>query len=301
MNFQFVQNRFKIDEILFHSAYNLLMNIITQLKAKKHFSHNETVLAQYILKEKSAVLSMSAYALAKATYTSPAAVIRLCKRIGLSGYQEFKIRFSAELEQASRDRFDIDANLPFHPDDNIREISLKLEQLTASSLLEARGLISSMEKDFLNAADLMMNAAHIVLFGVGDAYMAGLAFHARMMRAGFTNVLTSPVYGEQRHLASSLTPHDCALVLSYSGSTEQTLESARVLKENNVPLIALTSNADGELASLADISLFLPDREKKYQRYVNFFSQACMEYYMNVLYSWYFIHKYDDITKIKID
>ena len=45
------------------------------------------------------------------------------------------------------------------------------------------------------------------------------------------NVLTSPVYGEQRHLASTLSGHDCALVLSYSGSTEQTLKSARVLNE----------------------------------------------------------------------
>lgn len=301
MNFQFVKDHFKIDEILFHSEYNLLMNIIRQLKAEKNFSHNETILAQYMLSAKSAVLSMSAAELAAATYTSPAAVIRLCKRIGLSGFQEFKIRFSAELEQADRDRFDIDVNLPFHPDDDIREISLKLEKLTASSLTEARGMITSMEKEFLKAADLMMNASHIVLFGVGDAYMAGLAFQARLMRAGFMNVLTSPVYGEQRHLASTLSPQDCALVLSYSGSTEQTLESARVLNENNVPMIALTSNADGELATLADISLFLPDREKKYQRYANFFSQACMEYYLNVLYSWYFIHKYDDITKIRID
>lgn len=277
------------------------MKIIRQLKSQSGFSHNEKTIAAYILEHKSGILSMSAAELAKATFTSPAAVIRLCKRIGLSGYQEFKILFSAELEQSAREKTDIDANLPFHPGDSFRDTALKLEKLTASSLAEARSMISMQEKEFLRASDLLLKSSHIVIFGIGDAYVAGLAFQARMMRAGFHHVLTSPVYGEQRHLAASLSQHDCALVLSYSGSTETTLESARALKENHVPVIALTSNTEGELASLADIALFLPDREKKYQRYANFFSQACMEYCLNVLYSWYFVNHYEDITKIKID
>ena len=75
------------------------MKIIRQLEEQNGFTHNEQVIAGYILKQKYKILSLSAAALARETYTSPAAVIRLCQRIGLSGYQEFKIRFSAELEQ----------------------------------------------------------------------------------------------------------------------------------------------------------------------------------------------------------
>lgn len=292
---------FKIDEILFQNTYNRIMKIIKQLEDKHGFSYNEKIIADYILEQKSKVLSMSAAELAEKTYTSPAAVIRLCKRIGLSGYQEFKILFSAQLEQHTQQSASVDANLPFHADDGIREISVKLEKLTAESLHEARSMISSMEKEFSKAGEYLMNARHTVIFGVGDAFVSGLAFQARMMRAGFSQFLTSPVYGEQRHLAQTLTKEDCGIVLSYSGSTESTLECARVLQENRVPSIALTSNRSGELAALADVVLFLPDREKKYRRYANFSSQACMEYYLNVLYSWYIISKYDDFTKVRID
>ena len=146
-----------------------------------------------------------------------------------------------------------------------------------------------------------MHAERVVIFGVGDAFVSGLAFQARMMRAGFNQFLSSPVYGEQSHLAQTLGEKDCGLLLSFSGVTESTLQCARILEENHVPSITLTSLRSGELARLSDVVLYLPDKEKKYRRYANFSSHACMEYYLNVLYSWYFINKYDDITKIRID
>ena len=59
----------------------------------------------------------------------------------------------------------------------------------------------------------MMRSGRIVIFGVGDAYLAGLAFQARMMRAGFNQFLSSPVYGEQRHLAQTLQSGDCGILL----------------------------------------------------------------------------------------
>nr|MCR4950488.1 SIS domain-containing protein [Solobacterium sp.] len=195
----------------------------------------------------------------------------------------------------------IDANIPFHKEDSIREIASRLEKLTAESMKEARALITSSSEDFTKACNYLMKAENIVIFGVGDAYLAGLAFQARMMRAGFNHFLSSPVYGEQRHLAQTLTRNDCGILLSFSGVTESTVDCARILKKNHVPSIALTSIRQGELVDLAGVTLFLPDREKKFRRYANFSSHACMEYYLNVLYSYYFTRKYDDITKVNID
>jgi DNA-binding MurR/RpiR family transcriptional regulator len=277
------------------------MKIITQLKDQAGFTHNEKAIAGYILKEKNSVLNLSAAALAKETYTSPAAVIRLCKRIGLSGYQEFKIRFSAELEQEKQLISEIDANYPFHKEDGIREIAVCLEKLTGESLHEARSLITSSAEDFEKACLIMMESRRIVIFGVGDAYLAGLAFQARMMRAGFNQFLSSPVYGEQRHLAQTLKSGDCGILLSFSGVTESTLECAEILAKNHVRTICLTSLRHGKLADLCDVVLCLPDKEKKYRRYANFSSHACMEYYLNVLYSFYFTRKTDDITRVRID
>ena len=45
---------------------------------------------------------MSAGELADASYTSKATVVRLCQKLGLTGYQEFKIRLVEEMSQKDR-------------------------------------------------------------------------------------------------------------------------------------------------------------------------------------------------------
>ena len=66
------------------------MSIMTQLEFELEFSQSEKQIAKYILNHGEEVLSMSVKELAKETYTSPATIVRLCKKIGLDGYNDFK-------------------------------------------------------------------------------------------------------------------------------------------------------------------------------------------------------------------
>lgn len=74
------------------------MSIMTQLEFELEFSDSEKEIARYILNHGDDVLSMSVKQLAQHTYTSPATIVRLCKKIGLDGYNDFKIKYSAELQ-----------------------------------------------------------------------------------------------------------------------------------------------------------------------------------------------------------
>lgn len=74
------------------------MSIMTQLEFELEFSHSEKEIGRYILNHGEEVLNMSVKELAKKTYTSPATIVRLCKKIGLKGYNDFKIKYSAELQ-----------------------------------------------------------------------------------------------------------------------------------------------------------------------------------------------------------
>ena len=71
---------------------------MTQLEFELDFSTSEKQLAKYILEHGEKVLQYSIQDLAKKTYTSPATIVRLCKKIGLHGYSDFKIKYSAELQ-----------------------------------------------------------------------------------------------------------------------------------------------------------------------------------------------------------
>ena len=280
--------------ILFRLCYNGCMTLQEQLKEKDNFTENEKIIADYILSHKDDVLQMSIQSLALKTYTSTSAIMRLCTRLNLVGFKDFKFRFSQELLRPNTDYNDVDPNFPFSKNDSIPEISQQLKKLTIQTLQETQKMLST--QDMKKACILMKNAKHVALFGVGDAYLAGLAFQASMTRAG-TNYIVTPVYGEQGHLAKTLYPEDCALLLSYSGSSENTVNSAKTLKRRKVPTICITANQNSELAKICDITLFLPAKEDRGHRIAAFFSRASMEYYLNVMYSYLYVLDYDKHIK----
>ncbi len=274
------------------------MSIQDLLKQQIDFTENEKVIADYILSHKDDILQMSIQSLALKTYTSTSAIMRLCSRLNLSGYKQFKFRFSQELLRANPEYQDVDPNFPFTKNDSIPEISQQLKKLTIQTLEETQRILSI--QDMQKACYLMKNAKNVALFGVGDAYLAGLAFQASMTRTG-TNYIVTPVYGEQGHLAKTLRSDDCALLLSYSGSTPGTISAAKRLKAHKVPTICITANADSELYKICDISLLLPAKEDKGHRIAAFFSRASMEYYLNIMYSYLYVLDYDKHINDSID
>ena len=274
------------------------MSIQELLKEQVGFTENEKVIADYILSHKDDILQMSIQSLALKTYTSTSAIMRLCSRLNLSGFKQFKFRLSQELLRANPDYQDVDPNFPFTKNDSIPEISQQLKKLTIQTLEETQKILSI--QDMQKACYLMKNAKNVAIFGVGDAYLAGLAFQASMTRTG-TNYIVTPVYGEQGHLAKTLHTDDCALLLSYSGSTDSTINHAKQLKSQKVPTICITANAESELAKLCDIALFLPAKEDKGHRIAAFFSRASMEYYLNIMYSYLYVLDYDKHVQETID
>ena len=274
------------------------MTIQTLLKEQVGFTENEKIIANYILSHKDDILQMSIQSLALKTYTSTSAIMRLCSRLNLSGFKDFKFRFSQELLRPNVDYQYVDPNFPFTKNDSIPEISQQLKKLTIQTLQESQKTLSI--QDMKKACYLMKQAKNVAIFGVGDAYLAGLAFQASMTRAG-TNYIVTPVYGEQGHLARTLHSNDCALLLSYSGSTESTIDNAKHLKYQKVPTICITANADSELAKICDIALLLPAKEDKGHRIAAFFSRASMEYYLNIMYSYLYVLDYDEHAKLTID
>lgn len=262
------------------------MNIQNSLKEQMDFTPNEKVIADFILNHKEDVLQMSIQELAKKTYTSTSAIMRLCNRMHLSGFKEFKYEFSKDVLTPENEDQLVDANFPFKKNDGVLEISQQLKKLTVQTIQETQKLLSVTEVK--RVCHKMKDAQKVAIFGIGDAYLAGQAFQASLMRAGII-VLSTPVYGEQNALANTLGRNDCALVLSYSGTSEPTLNVVKTLKKRNVPIICITANANSPLAKAGDIVLLLPAREDRGHRIAAFFSRTAMEYYLNIIYSYLYV------------
>lgn len=274
------------------------MNIQDKLVDKNNFSNTEKDLADYILNHKDEVINMSVHELAKASYTSSAAIIRLCKKINVKGFSEFKIHFSAELQKRKNDINSIDSNFPFEKSDSFFEITKKMYELSINAIYETYNLTSINE--YKKAVSLIKKSNHFALFACGDSFIRALDFQNKMMKIGkLINLTTIPV--ENSHLALALNENDCALFISYSGQSHDIVETAHYAKKQGVPIILITGRPNSKLGKIADIILEVTSSESQSIKFSTFASQTGIEYVLNCLYAYFFIDNYDKNAQKRVD
>lgn len=264
------------------------MNILEQLNKKYDFSSTESHIVDYILQNPEKILSMSIYDLAKETNSATASIVRLSKKFNVSGFKEFKIKLSRDLETYYARSSNVDPNLPFSSRDNHLQISNKIAQLTIDSIEITRSQLSynTLEK----AVNLLVSSENILGFGVSNSFIRLLDFQTKLLKIHKPMQLIH-MQAELFHLANSAKTGDVALIVSYSGTTSEIVNDAQILSSKNIPIISITSNLSSELGKLSTIVLPLPDRETSDLKISTFSSQLAIEYILNVLYSC--IYNYD--------
>jgi len=93
---------------------------------------------------------------------------------------------------------------------------------------------------------------HLYLTGCGDSAFAGLAAALAFRR--HSRLRVHPVHALElaRYRVRYLPPASAVLAVSYGGTVGRTIEAARQATDFGHPVIALTGNADGQLAAAAD-------------------------------------------------
>ena len=273
------------------------MSIMTQLEFELEFSESEKEIARYILNHGDDVLSMSVKELAKNTYTSPATIVRLCKKIGLEGYNDFKIKYSAELQYDLHHSNRIDVNFPFEKKDTHPMICHKLASLSEEVIADTIKLIDFEQLEKI--VDLLYQSHDIDIYGSGNSLLAAMSFQHKMMRIA-RNVNLKALHGEQVFLSYNSDEKRIAVIISYSGETHDLIQIAQILKEKKTPIIVLTSIGDNHLSHYADYILNIGSREKIFTKIAPFASQVSMEYLLNVIFSCIFQKDYDQNTQNKI-
>ena len=103
------------------------------------------------------------------------------------------------------------------------------------------------------------------------------------------------------HDAAMMEDNTCAVCISYSGETPHILQVATTLKENNVPIIAITSVGNNRLSAMANVTLHISTREKSFSKIGGFVSLESISIILNILYSCLFSLNYHDNLTYKLD
>ncbi len=273
------------------------MSIMTQLEFELNFTQSEKEIARYILNHGDDVLNMSVKELANVTYSSPATIVRLCKKIGLAGYNDFKIKYSAELQYDLHHSNRIDVNFPFDKDDSYKKICHKLETMSQEVIANTIQLIDFQELEKI--VDIIYQYPAIDIYGFGNSLLAAMSFQHKMMRIG-KDVNMRILQGEQGFLSYNSNKNHLAMIISYSGETKELIQIAQTLKGKKTPIIVLTSIGDNRLSHFATYTLNIDSREKIFTKIAPFSSQISMEYLLNIIFSCVFQKDYDANISNKI-
>ena len=223
------------------------MKLLKVLQDRKRFSITEQSVIDYALAHPEEISGLSARQLGERAFTSSAAVIRLCQKLGLSGYAEFRVRFASEVVRDLAEGRTLDKSITNK--DTIRSIMDKVARIEADALEETRSGVDP--AIIMRTTFLLEHAEHIDFYAQDNNIMlAQFASYCFMHAQKYSTVHTMT---NIQYLQSLSTPAThVAFIISRTGENRQLIEMARNLRKQKNSIILLTSVEKSTLTGLAD-------------------------------------------------
>lgn len=248
---------------------------------KTHFSPSESIIIDYILKKGKDIKNMTIAQIANETYTSSPLFIRIAKKLGFDGWNEFKEAYLKELDYLYLNQ-EVDANIPFVVNDDIMNIAYNLCVLERETIQDTYSLIS--HDDLQKAIRLLHNCKYIDVYSRSVHMHIVRSFQERMyilhrhvQLCSLSDELDSTyLMSDQNH---------CAIIISYSGHAPHIKHLIETLRKKQTSIIAITNLEDNELSLLADVTLRMSSRELIYTKIADFASSLSLKYILDILYS----------------
>lgn len=193
----------------------------------------ELRVADYILKQPERVITMTMADLAKGSEVSDPTIIRMCRRFGYRGYQDFKVRLAQQLAPEP----------PFehHPIELSDGVDRGIEKVLLNSINALKRFQTDVDAATINqVACKLMKARMVYLFGLGISETLVFDAEHKLFRLG---IHCRTVLDGQRQMliASSLEEDHVALFFSHSGQTRTLVSVASLINSTGADSVAITA------------------------------------------------------------
>ena len=269
------------------------MSVLIKLRDNRNLSVAENQVREYILKYPKKVMEYTVYDLARASFTSPATIVRLCKKIDIKGFARLKVLLAEETKYFQDMKLNLLDTTTIEKEDTPHAI---IEKITVKTIEETRVLVN--EKALMDVVRLMEKAVTIDFYGAGASNMVAMDGQFKFMRIG-KNVITYQLYDRQYVQAVNSDASHVGIIVSYSGETKEMIKIAGILQKNGTPVVAVTSSGENSLNRIADYNLFVTAKETVF-RSGAMASRTAQLYIIDLLYALYCSLNYDEnIQKIQ--
>mgnify|MGYP001464999449 FL=1 len=192
---------------------------------------SEKLVGEFVLQDPKSVITMKTAEASKASGISEPTLIRFCKALGFSGYQEFKINLSQQL--AADDYF---VMYEIEEDDSIHELCEKVFDTTISEILNVRSQIN--QNILEESIETLANANRVEFYAFGGSAPVAMDAQHKFFRLKIpSSFITDPHI--QFMSANSLNENDVVVAISQSGTTSALVNSVKILRKAGVKVIGI--------------------------------------------------------------
>ena len=198
-----------------------------------------TRVADHVLAQSQSVLYQSITEVAEEASSSEASVMRFCRELGFTGFQNFKLALAQELAANGQ------VSLPAGSSDPVQSLieTAKMALDETERLLDREVLVA--------VASALLAATQIEIFGVAASAVTAQYLEYKLTRLGLRARAVA-----DSHLATMIAatsePRVVHLLVSSSGSTIDVVRVAELARESGAQTISITNRSKSPLAGLSD-------------------------------------------------
>lgn len=216
---------------------------LNKLTAGKHLTTLEEDILAYIVKNISDIQDMGVRAVAKETFTSPASVIRLSKKMGYSGFTDMYYSLLPLIKKAENDPFSTEGTLLNY------DFSTMLSDLSEEKL------------DLFIEHILLKKETYTFIYATGFSKIIAEYIYKKLLVLGRKAILSSGS-DSLGIFENNLEDIGAMLVISKSGETDQVYSKLKKASEADIFTVSFTQNSDNRIANLSDLTIPIYDTNK---------------------------------------
>ena len=269
-----------------------IINELNELKQMNKLTSTEQGIVNYILTYPEELEKISSRQLAELTYTSPATVVRICQKLGFSGYSEFKIKYLQEVNQTPR-MDQINRTNPITSEDSLHRIVNKVAALEITAIEQTK---KGIDLDQLNRVSELLNQATCIDFYAFDNNLH-LAKNAcsHFLYAGKQAIIHDSSNAQFMQAFASVEGH-VAIIISRTAENPMLYRIATILCEKKIPLLVLTESRHSSLAKISTEHLYLYNVHRFTDMGTILF-QTSVQYLFDLLFAILFSRNFENSVK----
>lgn len=233
-----------------------MKSLILHIRSKyDEMGRGERKIADLISTDPHSILPLTITQFAEKVGCGAATLVRFSRRLGFNGYQELKIAIAQEISTLSNERSQIS------PDDSCYSMFTKRLRDIQVALQKTRLVLSPASMD--GAAQKIMNAKRIVIFGLGNSAAIAHDAQHKFLRVGLNATACS-----DNHLQSIIASHldsDCvAIGISHSGRSVDIVHALNISRMSGATTICVTNHDTSPITEVSDICLYTQSEETQH-------------------------------------